>query len=146
LEPPLIFAIPAREIFSGSPPAFKVSRMSLTSGLTVRSKIFIIDLAVADLPKQRAISAGISIAASDTADVDKPPNRRKTCNVLGGIERCLTLSRLAISNVLDQGDANWIFTSGASLLDELDIRRDIADEVLLESARLELQVKALSNF
>ena len=64
----------------------------------------------------------------------------------GGVERCLTLSRLAISNVLDQGDANWIFTSGASLLDELDIRRDIADEVLLESARLELQVKALSNF
>src|SRR5882757_1131847 len=113
--------------------------MSLTSGLTVRSKIFIMDLAVADLPKQRAISAGISIAASDTADIDKPPHRRKTCNVLGGIERCLTLSRLAISNVLDQGDANWIFTSGASLLDELDIRRDIADEVLLESARLELQ-------
>jgi len=64
----------------------------------------------------------------------------------GGIERRLTLSRLAISNVLDQGDANWIFTSGTSLLDELDIRRDIADEVLLESARLELQVKALSNF
>jgi hypothetical protein len=146
LEPPLIFAIPAREIFSGSPPAFKVSRMSLTSGLTVRSKIFMMDLAVADLPKQRAISAGISIAASDTADIDKPPNRRKTCSVLGGIERCLTLSRLAISNVLDQGDANWIFTSGASLLDELDIRRDIANEVLLESTRLELKVKALGNF
>ena len=64
----------------------------------------------------------------------------------GGIERCLTLSRLAISNVLDQDDANWIFTSGASLLDELDIRCDIANEVLLESTRLELKVKALGNF
>jgi hypothetical protein len=64
----------------------------------------------------------------------------------GGIERCLTFSRLAISNTLEQGDSNWIFASGESLLDELDVRRDIAEKVLLESARLELKVKAHSNF
>ena len=62
-------------------------------------------------------------------------------------EICLTLSRLAShSNVLDHGDTNWIFTAGTSILDELDIGRDIAGEMLLEGARLELKVKALSNF
>ena len=61
-------------------------------------------------------------------------------------EKDLTLSRLACSNILKQGDSNWIFTSGTSLLDELDIGLDVAIEVLCKSAGFELEVKAFGNF
>ena len=61
-------------------------------------------------------------------------------------ENSLTLSAAVFSDVSDQSDTHWVFTSRESVFDELDIRLNVAVKVLIESARLELGIIAPSNF
>jgi len=58
----------------------------------------------------------------------------------------LTLSAATILDVSYQGDTHWVFAFGEGVFDELYIGVDVAIKVLIESARLELGIKAPSNF
>jgi hypothetical protein len=60
--------------------------------------------------------------------------------------KALTLYAGVLSDITNQSDSHWVFTSSESLLDELDIWLDIAVEVLIKSARLEFGIEASSNF
>jgi len=56
----------------------------------------------------------------------------------------LTLS--ALCNVSDQGNTQRVVTFGYSVFDELNVRVDVAVEVLLESTDLELGIIEFDNF
>jgi hypothetical protein len=58
----------------------------------------------------------------------------------------LTLSAATILDISYQSDTHWVFAFGESVFDELDIGVDIAVKVLIKSARLELGIKAPSDF
>jgi len=58
----------------------------------------------------------------------------------------LTLSAATLLDVSYQSDTHWVFSFGESVFDELDIGADVAVKVLIESARLELGIKAPSDF
>jgi hypothetical protein len=58
----------------------------------------------------------------------------------------LTLCAATLLDVSYQGDTHWVFAFGEGVFDELDIGVDVAVKVLIESARLELGIKASSDF
>jgi hypothetical protein len=67
-------------------------------------------------------------------------------NVQRAIVNSLTLSATLFSDVSNQSDTHWAFSFGERVLNEFNVRVDIAVEVLIESAGLELGIVAPGDF